>query len=153
MKMQLISKIKETKDVTSFIFEPQEKIQWLPGQFLHYNLPHDNPDNRGTERWFTISAAPFEGHIQLTTRQAIQGGSTFKKALFDLKIGGYIDADTPDGCFLINPSYKKHIFIAGGIGITPYRSMIVQANNDNKMPDIYLLYKNHDQEFSRARIW
>ena len=149
MKMQLVSKLQETKDITSFIFEPEQEIKWLPGQFLHYNLPHKNPDNRGIERWFTIASAPFEGHIRLTTRQAEQGGSTFKKALFSLSIGAYVEADTPDGCFLINPAYKKHIFIAGGIGITPFRSMIFQANNDNNMPDIHLLYKNHD---SRSRF-
>ncbi len=81
MKLKLTEKKQETPDVTSFIFTPSEPLTWKAGQFLHYVLHHEPTDERGSDRWFTNSAAPFENHVRITTRQTIDNGSSFKKKL------------------------------------------------------------------------
>ena len=84
MKLDLVSKKLELPGVTSFIFKPAEpvafggKISWKAGQFFHYVLHHEPTDDRGSDRWFTISSAPSEGFIMITTRIAAEKGSTFK---------------------------------------------------------------------------
>jgi len=147
MKMQLVTKKPQTNGVISFVFKPEQPVVWQAGQYLHYRLDHRNPDDRGVERWFTISAAPFEQNVQITTRFTDKTGSTFKNALSGLQIGDYIDADTPEGDFLLDTQAKKHIFVAGGIGITPYRSMLAELNNSDENLQIELLYANSDDKF------
>ncbi len=68
MKLKLINKVKEASDCFSFIFEKPEYLNFTPGQFLIYNIKNQNHDDRGEERYFTISSAPFENEIRLTTR-------------------------------------------------------------------------------------
>lgn len=133
-------------DVISFVFKPEEAIQWHAGQFLHYTLPHDNPDERSVERWFTISSAPFENEIHLTTRFDPKG-STFKKALHNLQIGETIEADGLEGDFVIDDPSKQFVFIAGGMGITPYRSILLDLDHKGISINAKLLYANRDENF------
>jgi ferredoxin-NADP reductase len=145
VKLQLISKKPEVPGVYSFVFKPDKPISWVPGQYMHYVLPHPSADNRGIERWFTISAAPFEENLRITTRFAVDKGSSFKKALPTLDVGSELEADGPEGDFTLERDDVHHILIAGGIGITPYRSMLAQLNHDNEDTNIDLLYTNQDE--------
>jgi ferredoxin-NADP reductase len=145
MKLKLLSKNSEVPGVYSFVFKPDKPISWVPGQYMHYVLPHSHPDNRGTERWFTISAAPFEKNLRITTRFAGKKGSSFKKGLLSLPKGSEIEADGLEGDFTLEQDNVHYILIAGGIGITPYRSMLAQLNHDNYDTKIDLLYANQDE--------
>ena len=145
MKIKLISKIQEIKSVISFTFKPDKSISWIPGQYMHYVLPHPKPDDRGIERWFTISAAPFKENLRITTRFAGDKGSSFKKALLNLDVGSEVEADGPEGDFVLAEGNVHHILIAGGIGITPYHSMLAQLNHDKKDINVDLLYANQDE--------
>lgn len=145
--MKLISRKQELEGVYSFIFQPEEPVIWEPGQYMHYALGHPDMDSRGNERWFTISAAPYEQNIMLTTRMAVEEGSSFKRALLELEIGEEVEAEGPKGDFTIEKGDHQHILIAGGIGITPYRSMLVQLAHDRKDLPIELFYANRDQMF------
>lgn len=147
MKLKFIEKKEEIENVYSFIWKPDKKVSWQPGQYLHYELPHPDSDNRGIERWFTISAAPYEQHIMLTTRFDTDRSSTFKQALSNLKVGDEVRAGEPRGDFLLEPDARRHILIAGGIGITPYRSQLVQLDHEGKQLNADLLYANRDEEF------
>lgn len=147
MKLKLIATKPETENVQSFIFEPQEPLQWQAGQYLHYILDHPNRDDRGVERWFTISAAPFEKNVMLTTRFATEKSSSFKQALLRLKPGDTVEADTPEGEFTYQGDAYHYVLIAGGIGITPYRSMLTQLDHDGKDIRADLLYLNRDENF------
>lgn len=111
---------------------------------MHYTLPHDAPDDRGTERWFTISSAPFEKHIMLTTRFSGDKASSFKKHLFAIKPGDVIEADGLEGDFIIDTPDRDYVFIAGGIGITPYRSILLDLDSQGKEIKGRLLYGNKD---------
>ena len=147
MKLKFISKKQELPDVYTFEFEPEEPVQWQPGQYMHYLFTHPKPDERGIERWFTISAPPYEKHIIITTRLAADHGSSFKAALMALQPGDSVEADGPKGKFILQAGASKHVLIAGGIGITPYRSMLAQLAHDNKPANADLLYANRDEHF------
>jgi ferredoxin-NADP reductase len=83
MKFTLNATMQETNDIFSFIFAPEQPLQWKAGQLLRYVLNHPNPDDRGVERLFSIASAPHEKHVMLTTRFASKS-SSFKKALKNL---------------------------------------------------------------------
>lgn len=148
MILTLFDKVSRTADVTSFYFKPGNPIKWEAGQYLQYTLPHDNPDDRGVVRFFTISSAPFEEDIMLTTRFAGDASSTFKKALFKMEIGQTISASIPQGEFVIKDFLKSYVLIAGGIGITSYRSILLDLgiNGQLKDMDILLVYCNKDYD-------
>ena len=146
MKLKLLSKRGEISDIKTFVFEPETPISWKAGQYLIYSLPHKNEDLRGKMRFFTISSSPFEKKPSITTRISKNKISSFKKALDNLKIGDMIFAKGPDGDFVVDDAKNKHIFIAGGIGITPFISIIKQLNNDSSPINVTLLYANKNQD-------
>ncbi len=125
MIFTFLKKNKEADGVNTYIFKPETGFKWIAGQYLIYNLAHKKEDKRGKMRFFTISASPFQKYPSITTRINKKTGSSFKKALNQLKTGDEINAKGPDGDFFINDYKKKYIFIAGGIGITPFHSILV----------------------------
>lgn len=145
MKLKLVEKRQETPEVTTFIFEPLESLTWHPGQYLHYVLHHLPTDDRGSDRWFTNAAAPFENHVRITTRQTTDKGSSFKKKLFSLVEGKKIEMSVIEGDFIVADENQELVFIAGGIGITPFRSILTQLDHDKKPINVTLLYSNRDQ--------
>jgi len=137
-------KLKEKENlvdnVWAFRFESSEPFTWVAGQFIRVELPPDNSDEEGTKRWFTVSSAPFEGIIQITTRVT---DSTFKQALAALLIGGKLHLlEKPDGDFVWEDSNKPLVFVAGGIGITPFRSILKQRAHDRQHLNVTLMYGN-----------
>ncbi len=148
MKLKLVKRRQETSDVTTFIFDPQEQLTWKPGQYLHYVLHHRPTDDRGSDRWFTNSAAPFENQVRLTTRHATNRSSTFKQKLFALKEGKNIEISGVMGDFILDDPDKSYVFIAGGIGVTPFRSILKQLDHDKKPINVTLLYANHDENIT-----
>jgi glycine betaine catabolism B len=146
MKLTLTNKKPITPDVTLFIFTPEEPINWKAGQFLRYQLPDPSPDERGESRFFTISSAPYEKNIFLATKFAPNEGSTFKKDLHNLPIGATIDSFGPSGSFTLNYPEEEYVFIAGGIGITPFRSIVMDLNHSGKPVNINLLYANRNMD-------
>lgn len=146
MKLELLEKIKETKDSFSFIFKPEKEISWKPGQCIFYKIPHENPDERGTTRHFSISTAPFEKNIMLTSKFDFKKGSSFKRALFALKEGETVEAFGLRGDFVTKNFKKKLVFIAGGIGVTPCRSILLDLEYKRKNPEVILLYGNKDRD-------
>ncbi len=146
MQLTLIEKKKEAEDVTSFVFKPEIPFSWKPGQFLHYTLKHKNYDSRGPDRYFTIASAPFEQVVIITTRFA-KDGSSFKKALKSFKIGDHIEGVAPDGNFTLDDPNQKSVFIAGGIGITPFRSILLDFVRKNIPVHVTLLYANKTADF------
>jgi ferredoxin-NADP reductase len=145
MKLQLVEKKLELPDVESFILQPTKPLEWKAGQYIHYVLHHEPTDDRGSDRWFTISAAPVEEQIMITTRFNAEKSSSFKTKLKNLKIGKTIEMSVVDGDFIIDDFTKEYVFIAGGIGITPFRSILKQADAQGKQLHVTLLYSNRDE--------
>lgn len=143
MRITLVEKRVEAENTFSFIFKPEQPITWLAGQFLTYKISDPSPDDRSDKRFFTIASAPFEGHIQLTTKFVPGDGSTFKKDLQALQIGDVIETvGNPSGEFIVEDPNKSYVFIAGGIGITPFRSILLQLDHENLPINVTLLHAN-----------
>ena len=135
------------KDVYSFYFQNLDFLKWRAGQYIQLFIPHDNADSRGIKRFFTISSAPFETDIVITTRIEPESSSTFKKAMLDLKIGYEAHCSEPKGKFIAEDLSREIIFIAGGIGITPIRAIILDLVHNQKKFQADLLYANRDTDF------
>lgn len=144
MRLTLVSKKIEILGVETFRFKPEEPLTWRPGQYLHYVLHHEPTDERGSDRWFTVASAPHEGEVQITTRIADEKGSTFKSALQTLNVGENIEVSVVEGDFVIDDMAAEYIFIAGGIGITPFHSILKEADHDGAKLNVTLLYANRD---------
>lgn len=147
MKLHFVSSHPEMENVQTFKFEPEQPIAWQPGQYMHYVLENLQPDDKGNERWFTVSTAPFEKLIAITTRLDNLPFSNFKQALVDMKAGDMIEADGPKGQFVLQDGDRRHVLIAGGIGITPFRSMLAELAHNQQSKTIDLLYANRDNNF------
>lgn len=134
----------ETADVSSFLFSTTEPMEYRAGHHLSMMLPHEHPDERGMVRTFTISSSPTESFYSITTRR---GPSSFKKALFSLANGSTVDIRHPHGRLgLDETNLGPRLMIAGGIGITPFRS-IIKYTFDKKVPiPLTLLYSNKSSE-------
>lgn len=147
MKLKFLRKRREEENVKTFVFEPEKNLEWIAGQYLIYNLEHKNKDNRGKMRFFTISAPPFEKNPSITTRIFNKNRSSFKTALLNLKKGDFIEAKGPDGDFILKDLKKEYVFIAGGIGITPFHSILKQLDFERKKVKIIVLNSNHTSDF------
>lgn len=145
LRLSLELRRKELLDtnVYNFWFEPVRQFSYEPGQFLEYTLSHDEEDIRGRRRYFTIASSPTEKQILISTRIQADKGSSFKTALQNLKLGQGIVASNLEGEFVLpaEPG-QKLAFIAGGIGITPFRSMIKYLFDKKLYRDIVLIYSN-----------
>src|ERR1700716_3357100 len=122
-RLRFVGKHAETEGVVSFEFEPEAPLQFQAGQYLRYMLPHPFPDARGAARSFTIGSAPSEPLLRLTTRFSTLP-STSKQALSSLALGTVVEASGPHGQFVYTETDAPTVPIAGGIGITPFRSIL-----------------------------
>jgi glycine betaine catabolism B len=145
MKVKLVKKIDEAKDTKSFIFQPEKAILFSPGQYLYYTLPKLNyPDAKGATRHFTIASSPTEDGLMLTTK--IRAESGYKKTLDELPMGSFVEIQEPNGTFFFDEGETEpHVFLAGGVGITPFRSMIKYVVDKKIKTPIYLIYSNSDE--------
>jgi ferredoxin-NADP reductase len=145
MKLKFVSKQPVAADVVSFVFESPTPLAPQAGQYFHYVLPHTDADDRGVERWFTNSAAPSEGHVMISTRVS-ENASSFKRTLNALESGDEVEADGPEGDFTVEDFSRNYVFVAGGIGITPFRSILVEAQKQGSPLKATLLYANRSDE-------
>lgn len=128
--IKLLEKIDEADGVMSFRFEKPAGFEYTAGQFADYTLP-DPPetDAEGNIRGFTLSSAPYEPFLMATTRMR---DTAFKRVLRDASIGTELELDAPYGSFTLHNNVKRPaVFLTGGIGITPARSIALQSAHDS----------------------
>jgi len=139
MRIRLKERRTEAPDVISFVFDLMGRpYPYRPGQFAFFELDELLvPDERGNRRHFTLSSSPTEsGVVMFTTRMR---GSGFKETLRRASPGYEVAVEEPLGEFTLREGdTRRQVFIAGGIGITPYRSMLRHAA-DTKVPLTALL--------------
>lgn len=141
MKAQLDHVESHTDTIKTFWFRPEQPIYFLPGQFTELHLPHPETDVRGDRHWFTISSSPTEPLIGLTTKFTHGHSSSYKKELLRLQPGTTVALADPMGDF--TPPKSKDIpliFVAGGMGITPVRSIAKFLADTGQQRPIRLLY-------------
>jgi len=141
LRIHLKERRPETADVISFIFDLDgQPFEYRPGQYVTYQLDAlAFPDPRGPGRHFTISSSPTEkGIVMFTTRMR---GSGFKETLRNAPSGYELSIGVPVGRFVMSEESetRHHVFMAGGIGVTPYRSILRHAA-DRKNPIHALIF-------------
>lgn len=120
--LSFLKKEKIAKDTYTFYFNRGKFPKFIPGQYIHIEVPH-KADDRGTTRYFTISSSPLNKKYLTITTRIIK--SSFKKSLLKLKPGTKVNIFGPIGWFLLpKDTYVEKVFIAGGIGVTPFHSLL-----------------------------
>ncbi len=137
--LTLKEKISLAPDIFEFIFTSDKKINFHPGQYVEWTLDHEKPDLRGNRRFFTIASSPTESDVKIGIRVNHDHGSSFKDSLQHLEPGQNIYAAQVAGDFTLDTS-KPAVLIAGGIGITPFRSNIKYFIDKNIKQDITLFF-------------
>jgi ferredoxin-NADP reductase len=124
----------------AFRFSRPPGFEFKAGQTIDLTLRDSAGDGAGTHT-FSIASAPHEGGLMIATRMRDSG---YKRALGSLPPGSTLDLAGPFGSLTLhrNPA-RPALLIAGGIGITPFVSMLRQASHDRREQQITLLYSNH----------
>lgn len=144
IELTLMEKDKvEDTDVMSFKFKNRDDdddvydaenktlLDYTAGQFAFFDIGEVYNDPKGPIRHFTISSSPTENFIMFTTRIR---DSPYKKRLVTLERGTKVKVKGPEGQFVLHQDYSNPaIFLSGGIGVTPFRSMIKYAT-DMQLP-------------------
>ena len=129
----------------AFHFEKPAGFSFKPGQATDVVLV-DPPftDAASARHTFSLVSAPFQDELIVATRMR---DSAFKRALKSLPIGSVIKLEGPFGSLTLhNNRARPAVFIAGGIGITPFMSILRQAAKDQLPQDLVLLYSNRRPE-------
>ncbi len=145
----MVGKIIDKKEVAQgtlqVTFEVKEDFTFKPGQYIFVTLTKLNyPDERGPKRQFSIVNSPEDkGKIIITTRITESG---FKKTLNELPQGSEVELGPIAGAFVLPDDISRPlVLIAGGIGITPYMSMLRHIQKNNLSYNITLVYSNRNQ--------
>lgn len=137
--LKLVEKTQLTPTTYSFAFAPMRPIKRIAGQFMEFTLPGVKLDSRGNRRTFTIASAPSDQLIKIGVK-FYDPSSQFKTKLKSLKIGDEIMGNHVAGDFILpDDSSTPVVFIAGGIGITPFIAMIsdMLATGKKTTTDLY----------------
>ncbi|MEO6513448.1 MAG: oxidoreductase [Candidatus Saccharimonadales bacterium] len=149
IRLQLKEIQKISDRVYNYVFLPDRTFNFLPGQYMEWTLAGVPYDSRGNRRTFTIASSPTESEVHLGLKY-YEPSSSYKATFYQMKPGDVVYASQLAGNFTLNGNEKQKLaFIAGGIGITPFRSMIKYLTDKNIASDIVLLYVVNDpQEFA-----
>jgi len=116
-------KIAIAHNTYSFYFKRNKTFDFKAGEYIRITLMIENPDSRGSSRYFTIASSPRDYDYLIITTKIIK--SSFKKKLASLKRGEKVKFYGPLGNFVIDEKDNRtKVFLAGGIGITTFHSMI-----------------------------
>lgn len=143
IKAKFVQKIQRTPSVASFRLKPQERIDFIPGQFLQVVFDKDNPNNKDLNKYLSFSASPLKDYIEVTKRIS---QSNFSQRLNNLKIDDEVLLNAPLGSCVFKDDYKKIGFLIGGIGVTPVISIIEYIVEKKLNTDVILFYSNRTEE-------
>ncbi len=149
LNLRLRSVNQLTPNTYEIVLEPLGPYHWKPGQYLELVLPHKGYDSHGTRRMFSIASTPASGVVRL----GITHGdpiSSFKQALIATPPDTELHATYLGGDFTLDNSQQPIVFLAGGIGITPFRAMIQQLVETHNQRPVTLVYCTRTPE---ALVW
>jgi len=140
----------------AFQFEKPPGFDFKPGQSVDVTLLNPpETDAEGNVRTFSIASAPFEDQLRFATRMR---DTAFKRSLKKMPLGTVVNMDSAMGSFTLHKnSAKPAVFLAGGIGITPFSSIVRQADHDHAPHKLYLFYSKpspatHSLQFANDSI-
>jgi ferredoxin-NADP reductase/Na+-translocating ferredoxin:NAD+ oxidoreductase RnfD subunit len=129
-------------DTYEFVFQSDSRFSFKPGQYMEWTLPHTHEDSRGNRRFFTLSSSPNRREVRMGVK-FYPKPSTFKQRLLAMQPGDKIAVCHLAGDFTLpRDRHEKLAFIAGGIGITPFASMIRHMLDARERRDAVMLDAN-----------
>ena len=144
-RIKLMRREEVAEGTVAFYFEKPDGFQFTAGQFLRFSLidPPETGDE-GDSRSFSIASAPRETDLMIATRMR---DTAFKRVLKLMPIGSEIEVKGPYGRMTLHEDESRPaVFLTGGIGITPFRSMMVEATTTVHKHQLYLFYSNRRPE-------
>jgi len=144
-ELRLIERRKEADGVYTFVFEKDQDLTWKPGQYGLFSIAHKSVKN-GTKP-FSLASVPAENVVAVTTRIG-DSPSAYKQAMLGLEPGMTVKMGGPVGGFGLQDG-RPSLLIAGGIGITPCRSILKQiaSEGNSGKQDLTLLYMDSDRRY------
>lgn len=129
----------------AFHFEKPSSFVFTPGQFIDIDLLNPpETDGEGNTRGFSVSSAPYEDTIMVTTRLR---DTAFKRVLKNMPLDGEVKIEGPFGNLRLHNDVKRAaVFLSGGIGVTPFRSILLDAAHRGLSHHIFLFFSNHRPE-------
>jgi len=139
--VKLLKKEDIAEETMAFHFEKPQGFAFKAGQFGDFTLLNPSEtDEEGNTRGFSLAHAPYEDDLMIATRMR---GTAFKRVLKNLPIGTELKLDAPYGKFVLHKTETiPAVFLTGGIGITPVRSILAEASKDKVSHKITLFYSN-----------
>jgi len=142
---KLLNRAEVAEGTMAFHFERPKGFDFKSGQSADITLLNPpETDSEGNVRTFSIASAPFEHELMFTTRMR---DTAFKRSLKKVPLGTAVKMDSAMGSFTLHKnSAKPAVFLAGGIGITPFFSIVRQADHDRMPHKLYMFYANRRPE-------
>lgn len=142
---KLVSRSEVAERTMAFWFEKPPDWTFKAGQFIDITLINPTEtDAEGDTREFSVASAPSEPTIMVATRLR---DTAFKRVLRRLPPGTQVKIEGPFGDLVLhNNASRPAVFLSGGIGITPLRSILVRAARERLPHRLYLFYANHRPE-------
>ncbi len=158
LRRKLLLTLQSKREIASgtweFSFTKPVGLTFAPGQYLEWMLPHSSADTRGIRRYFTIASAPTEDALRLALKVPVPG-SSYKQALSTLPVGGVVIASQLAGDFTLSSNVAQKVgWIAGGIGVTPFRSQLQYLLDTKRTQDTVLFYcNNYSTDAAYTDLW
>jgi ferredoxin-NADP reductase len=142
---KLLNRVEVAEDTMAFHFERPPGFEFRPGQSSDLTLVNPpETDSEGNVRTFSIASAPFEDQLMFATRMR---DTAFKRSLKTVPLGTSVKIEQAIGSFTLHKnSAKPAVLLAGGIGITPFLSIVKQADHERQPHKLYLFYSNRRPE-------
>jgi glycine betaine catabolism B len=133
----------EGTDIMTFKFTKNGYPEYKAGQFAFFPLDNVNNDSRGPVRHFSLTSSPTEDVLIISTRIR---DTPYKQRLSTIQEGEQVKVSKPQGNFVLHDDYAKPaIFLSGGIGVTPFRSMVKHATDKQLPLRIVMFDSNRNQ--------
>ena len=142
---KLLNRVEVAEGTMAFYFEKPSTFDFKPGQSADLTLSNPpDTDSEGNTRTFSIASPLSETHLMFTTRMR---DTAFKRSLKKVPLGTQVKIDPPSGSFTLHKNATKAaVLLAGGIGITPFLSIVRQADHDRLPHKLHLFYSNRRPE-------
>jgi len=154
--LKLVDQKRETDGVYSFTFTEAtgHYPKFQAGQYMEWTIPNRHSDTRGNRRYFTVASSPTEKELMLATRVPAPD-SSFKQQLMAMKPGDTLLAADVTGSFVLpEATDRKLAFLAGGIGVTPFRSIAKYLTDVDQRRDIrHICFGNSPTDFAFTDIF
>jgi ferredoxin-NADP reductase len=145
MRATVAEKREVAKGTLLVTFAVDDYPEYRPGAYFWVELPdRGHTDEKGLRRHISLVTSPTEAVVGLATRLR---DSAFKRTLAELEVGDEVEVEEPKGSFLLpEETDRDYVFVAGGIGITVFRSMLRYIRDARSGHRVTLVYSNRDSE-------